>query len=116
MEKLLRDTLPVAPRSPIEQRLTEILSKLLGLDQVSVQDNFFLLGGHSLLGTQLIGRVRDTFGVELSLRTVFDASTIALLAVEIEKLLFAKLDSMSEEEAEQLLAATEEAQLTENAE
>jgi len=113
---LLRDTLPVAPRSPIEQRLTEILSKLLGLDQVSVQDNFFLLGGHSLLGTQLIGRVRDTFGVELSLRTVFDASTIALLAVEIEKLLFAKLDSMSEEEAEQLLAATEEAQLTENAE
>ncbi len=113
---LLRDTLPVAPRSPIEQRLTEILSKLLGLDQVSVQDNFFLLGGHSLLGTQLIGRVRDAFGVELSLRTVFDASTIALLAAEIEKLLFAKLDSMSEEEAERLLATTEEAQLTENAE
>jgi amino acid adenylation domain-containing protein len=112
---ILRDTLPLAPRSPVEQRLTEILSKLLGVDQVGVQDNFFLLGGHSLLGTQLIGRVRDAFGVELSLRSVFDASTIALVAVEIEKLLFAKLDSMSEEEAERLLATIEDDQPQENA-
>jgi amino acid adenylation domain-containing protein len=112
---VLRDTLPVAPRNPIEQRLTEILSKLLGLDQVGVEDNFFLLGGHSLLGTQLIGRVRDAFGVEISLRTVFDASTISLLSAEIEKLLVAKLDSMSEEEAERLLATHDEDQLQESA-
>ena len=104
---VLRDTAVIAPRSPIEQRMTEILSKLLGLDQIGVEDNFFLLGGHSLLGTQLIGRVRDAFGVELSLRTVFDASTISQLSAEIEKLLFAKLDAMSEEEAQQLLETPE---------
>jgi amino acid adenylation domain-containing protein len=105
---VLRDTAAVAPRSPMERRITEILSKLLGLDQVGVEDNFFMLGGHSLLGTQLIGRVRDAFGVELSLRTVFEASTIAQLSTEIEKLLLAKLDAMSEEEAQQLLNTAEQ--------
>ncbi|MGB8522546.1 MAG: non-ribosomal peptide synthetase [Candidatus Acidiferrales bacterium] len=111
---VLRDTTVVAPRSPIEQRMTDILSKLLRLDQVGVEDNFFLLGGHSLLGTQLIGRVRDAFGVELSLRTVFDASTIAQLSIEIEKLLLAKLDAMSEEEAQQLLETQERARIDGN--
>jgi amino acid adenylation domain-containing protein len=108
---VLRDALPATPRNPIEQRLAEIVSKLLGIHQPSTQDNFFLLGGHSLLGTQLIGRVREAFGVELSLRTVFDAPTIALLSAEIERLLVAKLDSMSEDEAERLLALSEEHQL-----
>jgi len=111
---VLRDTTVVAPRSPIEQRMTDILSKLLRLDQVGVEDNFFLLGGHSLLGTQLIGRVRDAFGVELSLRTVFDASTISQLSIEIEKLLLAKLDAMSEEEAQQLLETQERARIDGN--
>ncbi|HEV1993705.1 MAG TPA: amino acid adenylation domain-containing protein [Candidatus Acidoferrum sp.] len=102
---MLRDAAVVAPRTPIEQRLSEILSGLLGLAQVSVEDNFFLLGGHSLLGTQLIGRVRDAFGVELSLRTVFESSTIAQLSSEVEKMLLAKLESMSEEEVQRILSA-----------
>jgi len=81
----LRDGDVVAPRTDVETELAAILSSLLGVDEVSVQDNFFLLGGHSLLGTQLIARVRDVFGVELSLRTLFDAPTIADLAAEIER-------------------------------
>jgi len=72
-------------RSEVETELAAILSTLLGVEAVSVQDNFFLLGGHSLLGTQLIVRVREVFGVELSLRTLFDAPTIADLATEIER-------------------------------
>ncbi len=104
---LLTDAVFVAPRNPIEEHMAEILSGLLGLDRVSVEDNFFMLGGHSLLGTQLIGRVRDAFGVELSLRTVFEASTIAQLSAEIEKLLLAQLESMTEEEARQLLEAAD---------
>jgi amino acid adenylation domain-containing protein len=81
----LRDGDVVAPRTEVETELAAIVSSLLGVDEVSVQDNFFLLGGHSLLGTQLIVRVRDVFGVELSLRTLFDAPTIADLAAEIER-------------------------------
>jgi acyl carrier protein len=81
----LRDGELVAPRTEVETELAAILSSLLGVDGVSVEDNFFLLGGHSLLGTQLIVRVRDVFGVELSLRTLFDAPTIADLAAEIER-------------------------------
>ena len=68
----------------MQAELAEILAELLDVERVSVDDNFFLLGGHSLLGTQLIARVRDVFGVELGLRTLFDAPTIADLATEIE--------------------------------
>jgi amino acid adenylation domain-containing protein len=104
----------VAPRTAIEQRLAAILAPLLNLDHVGVEDNFFLLGGHSLLGTQLIGRIRDAFGVELSLRIVFEASTIASLAAEIETLLLAKIESLSEEEALQMLNTCEQGDLQEN--
>jgi acyl carrier protein len=102
-ENTLRDNTFVAPRTPIEQRLATLLGSLLGLDRVSVEDNFFVLGGHSLLGTQLIARVRDAFGVELSLRCLFDVPTVTQLAGQIETLLVAKLDAMSEEEAQHLL-------------
>lgn len=87
----LRDAAFVAPRSPVEERLSEILAKLMGLEQVGVTDNFFMLGGHSLLGTQVIARVRDVFRVELPLRTLFDSPTIADLSREIERLILTKL-------------------------
>lgn len=93
-----------APRTPLEARLAKMLSALLGIDAVSVNDNFFLLGGHSLLGTQLIGQIRGAFGVDLSLRSIFDSPTIAQLAFEVEELLRAKVEAMSEEEVERLLA------------
>lgn len=102
-DNTLRDNDLVAPRTPIEERLAAALASLLALDRVSVEDNFFLLGGHSLLGTQLIARIRDAFGVELSLHTLFDAPTISQLAAQIEALLVAKLEAMSEEEAASLL-------------
>jgi acyl-CoA synthetase (AMP-forming)/AMP-acid ligase II/acyl carrier protein len=81
----LRDGPVVAPASGVEAELAGILAGLLGVEEVSVTDNFFLLGGHSLLGTQLIVRVREIFGVELALRTLFDAPTVAELAAEIER-------------------------------
>ena len=95
----------MAPRMPIEQRVAEILAALLGLEQISREDNFFLLGGHSLLGTQVIARVRDSFGVELSLRTLFDGPTVAELSAQIEVALLAKLEAMSEDEAQRILGA-----------
>ncbi|MCX7594875.1 MAG: amino acid adenylation domain-containing protein, partial [Fischerella sp.] len=77
-------TIYVAPRTSTEENLATIWSELLGLEQVSINDNFFDLGGHSLLLTQLIFRVRETFQVELPLRSLFDMPTIASLAKSIE--------------------------------
>jgi amino acid adenylation domain-containing protein len=105
-ENTLRDDTFVAPRTPVEERLASMLAPLLGLDKVSAEDNFFLLGGHSLLGTQLIARVRDAFGVELTLRALFDAPTVSKLSAQVERLLLARLEAMSEAEAERLLAIT----------
>lgn len=105
-ENMLRDDTYVAPRAPIEERVASMLAPLLGLDKVSVEDNFFLLGGHSLMGTQLIARIRDAFGVELALRSLFEAPTVAKLSAQVESLLMAKLESMSEAEAERLLEST----------
>jgi amino acid adenylation domain-containing protein len=103
-ENTLRDEEFIAPRTPIEKRLAVMLSPLLGLDQVGVTDNFFMLGGHSLLGTQLISHIRGAFGVELALRTLFDAPTIEELSLEIERLVMARVEAMSDDEVLRLLA------------
>ncbi|MGL5924489.1 amino acid adenylation domain-containing protein [Chroococcidiopsis sp.] len=74
------------PRSPIEQKLANIWAELLGLKRVGIHDNFFQLGGHSLLATQLTSRIRDAFGVELPLRSVFESPQVAQLAKAIAHL------------------------------
>jgi len=89
----LRDPEFEAPRNPVERRLADLVAALLGVARVGVGDNFFLLGGHSLLGTQLIARLRDAFGVDLPLRTVFDHPTVAGLAGEVERAILARLDT-----------------------
>jgi acyl carrier protein len=63
------------------------------VERVGANDNFFLLGGHSLLGTQLLTRISETFGIELSLLTIFDHPTLAGMSGEIEKLILAKIDA-----------------------
>ncbi len=104
----LRDNEFVAPRTPVEEKVAEILAQLLRLDSIGAEDNFFMLGGHSLLGTQMIIRLRDTFGIELSLRTIFEAPTVAELAARVEASLVARLEAMSEEEARRILEAPAE--------
>ncbi|MBX3328844.1 MAG: amino acid adenylation domain-containing protein [Nitrospira sp.] len=69
-----------APRTPTEEILTGIWSDVLGVERVGVHDDFFELGGHSLLATQIMSRLRSTFHVELSLRTVFESTSVAALA------------------------------------
>ncbi|AFY82810.1 non-ribosomal peptide synthetase [Oscillatoria acuminata] len=69
----------VAPRTALEQQLAELWSEVLGIERIGLYDNFFELGGHSLLATQLISRIREVFQVELPLKTLFEATTIAQL-------------------------------------
>ncbi|MCC5645816.1 amino acid adenylation domain-containing protein [Nostoc sp. CHAB 5824] len=75
----------VTPRNPIEEKLAVIWTQLLGLEQIGVNDNFFQLGGHSLIATQILSRVREVFPVELSFHHIFDNPTIAGLALLIEQ-------------------------------
>ncbi|MEH2324932.1 MAG: amino acid adenylation domain-containing protein [Nostoc sp.] len=74
----------IAPRTPVEQVLVKIFAEVLGLKRVGIYDNFFELGGHSLLATQLVSRVRDALRVELPLRSVFEAPTIAQISKIVE--------------------------------
>ncbi|ALE76833.1 hypothetical protein FRP1_29010 (plasmid) [Pseudonocardia sp. EC080625-04] len=69
-----------APTTASEQRLAELFADVLGVPRVGLDDGFFSLGGHSLLVTRLVGRVREAFGTDLLIRTVFEAPTVAELA------------------------------------
>jgi amino acid adenylation domain-containing protein len=83
----------VEPRTLVEKEMAKILVPLLKLQRVGVNDNFFLLGGHSLLGTQVIARVSETFGVDLTLLKLFDHPTVAEMSAEIENLIMSKVES-----------------------
>lgn len=96
-----------APVSPLEKRVAAIIGEILRVPSVGLDDNFFLLGGHSLLGTQLVLRIRQQFGVNLTLRSLFEAPTAGLLSDAVERLLMARLESMPEDEAASLLASLE---------
>ena len=74
----------VAPRTPTEEILAGIWVSLLRIEKIGVNDNFFSFGGHSLLATQVVARIRRTLGVELPLRAMFEAPTIAELAARVE--------------------------------
>jgi non-ribosomal peptide synthetase component F len=92
----LSDEAYVAPRTLVEEELVKILAPLLKLNRVGVNDNFFLLGGHSLLGTQVIARVSESFGVDLTLLKLFDHPTVAEMSAEIENLILAKVERDSQ--------------------
>jgi amino acid adenylation domain-containing protein len=90
-----RDDLPdvagmVEPRTSIQRALADIWRAVLKVDRLSIHDNFFDLGGHSLLATQVVAQIRDSLGVTVPLRTLFETQTIATLAERVGALLAAE--------------------------
>lgn len=104
-ENQLRQSAYEAPTSPLEQRLAGILAEVMQRDSVGLDDNFFLIGGHSLLGTQIVLRAADAFGVDLTLRDLFDAPTVRRLAKVVEHHIIDAVSAMSDEQAVRLSAA-----------
>ncbi|HEY7416290.1 MAG TPA: phosphopantetheine-binding protein, partial [Ktedonobacteraceae bacterium] len=82
----------VAPRNETERALAQIWAEVLGLEQVGIHDSFFRIGGHSLLLTQVVSRIRHSFGVQLPLRSLFEATTIAEFAVLFEQQMIEQAD------------------------
>ena len=93
----------VAPSDEFEQQIIGSWQQVLGIEQIGIQDNFFELGGHSLMGTQLISRLRHTFQVDLPLATLFEAPTVAELALAIKLKLIEEIDQLDEQEVQNLV-------------
>ena len=95
----------VAPRTAAEELVADIFAELLGLDRVGVHHDFFDLGGNSLLAIRAVMRIRDEVEVDIEVRGLFAHATVAELAAEVERLLAAQLDELSDDEVERQLAA-----------
>ena len=76
----------VAPSTEIERTIAEVWQELLGIEPIGIQDDFFEAGGHSLLATQVMSRLHQRLGVDVPLRALFEARTIAVFAERVAEL------------------------------
>ena len=94
----------VAPTNELEKQITEVWQQVLGITEIGIYDNFYELGGDSLIATQLVSRLRAKFPLDLSLRDLLPEGMIPVKQAEIvEKLLLEKIEELSEEEVAMLL-------------
>jgi aryl carrier-like protein len=110
----------VAPRTPEEEVLAAVWAEVLGVERVGVHDHFFELGGHSLLVMQVVARVRQSLGVDLPVRTLFESPTLeaaaaALVEIQLAQVsaedlsgLILEITGLSEDQIAAMLAGTPE--------
>ncbi|SDS96628.1 amino acid adenylation domain-containing protein [Streptomyces sp. TLI_053] len=89
----------VAPRTDAEQLVAQLWQEVLGVPRVGALDDFFELGGDSLLVTRVVARIRAGVGLDVPIRDAFELSTAAALAARVEELLIAEIEALSEDEA-----------------
>jgi len=92
-----------APRDETEQRIARIWQDALGIDGVGINDNFSQLGGHSLLAIRIVADLRKAFQIDLSIKALFDAPTVAELSSYIKEHVIAEIEALTDEEARQLV-------------
>ncbi|MCX4750208.1 amino acid adenylation domain-containing protein [Kitasatospora sp. NBC_01287] len=93
----------LAPRTDAETLIAELWQEVLGVEKAGALDDFFELGGDSLLVTRVAARIRSTAGLDVQVRDVFENPTLASLAALVEELLIAEIDALSEDEVESRL-------------
>ncbi|HVI73135.1 MAG TPA: condensation domain-containing protein, partial [Pyrinomonadaceae bacterium] len=86
-ERMLPEQEFAAPRTAVEELLCSIWAEVLQVERAGIHDNFFALGGHSLTAMQVVARVRQCFGIELPLRSLFELGTISALARSLEAMM-----------------------------
>ncbi|MFF3869308.1 amino acid adenylation domain-containing protein [Micromonospora sp. NPDC001898] len=101
----------VAPRTDAEALVAEVYADILGVEKVGATDDFFALGGNSLRGMRAMARIRAEVDVDLPMRALFGSPVVADLAAQLESLIAAELDELSDTEVAALLA-TEEGRTT----
>jgi acyl carrier protein/NADP-dependent 3-hydroxy acid dehydrogenase YdfG len=92
------------PRDETEKQIAQIWRDSLGIEQVGINDSFSELGGHSLLAIRIVSELRKVFHIDLPVRALFDAPTVAALSDYIKEQLVAEIETLSDEEARQLIS------------
>jgi hypothetical protein len=92
----------VSPRNALETSLAKIWSEVMDIESIGIHDNFFDLGGHSLMATRVITRMSRIFHIPFSIQILFEAPTIAKLSLVVLEQIIAQMD---EEELEDILAS-----------
>jgi amino acid adenylation domain-containing protein len=90
------ETAFVAPRNDFEEIVSAVWQEVLKCDQIGVFDNFFDLGGHSLMATQVLSRIRDRFEVEMPVSVLLEAPTVAQLSTRVEEIILAEIVALDE--------------------
>ncbi|MEQ8973601.1 MAG: SDR family oxidoreductase [Coleofasciculus sp. C1-SOL-03] len=98
------DNTYTSPRNETEQKLADIWQQVLGVEPVGIYDNFFDLGGDSLIGIQLVSQIRTQFQLELSIRHVFESPCVADLALVIEEMIIEELEKITEDSTKELIS------------